>query len=173
MTAQAREHSITTIVQDPRLGADGTVRVTCTCGELCEQSPSYRTGLGYLVSEELHHQGLTVPEAMARGLLAAVRAHREGRWTAPPPDEAVQRDLARAADRLTSGAAALRRRAEWLRKAASQMEAGGGGASRPQWRARVVTRQRTKRASQRRDLTADRRPAWRGARPGRPHEPIA
>ena len=124
MTAQAREHSIKTIVQDPRTGADGTVRVTCTCGELCEESPSYGTGLDYLVSEELHHQGLTVPEAMARGLLVAVHAHGEGHWTAPPQDEAVQRDLARAADRLISGAAALRLRAEWLRKAASQMEAG-------------------------------------------------
>ena len=124
MAAQAREHSIRTIVQDPRCGADGMVRVTCTCGELCEESPSYGTGLDYLVSEELHHQGLTVPEAMARGLLVAVHAHGEGHWTAPPQDEAVQRDLARAADRLISGAAALRLRAEWLRKAASQMEAG-------------------------------------------------
>jgi hypothetical protein len=124
MTAQAQEHSIRTIVQDPRSAADGTVRVTCTCGELREQSPSYGTGLDYLVSEELHHQGLTVPEAMARGLLAAVHAHGQGHWTAPPPDEAVQRDLARAADRLTSGAAALRLRAGWLAKAASQMEAG-------------------------------------------------
>src|SRR5215472_13633839 len=76
MTAQVREHSIATIVQDPRIGADGTVRVTCTCGELREDSPSYRTGLDYLVSQGLHHQGLTVPEAMARGLLAAVQAHR-------------------------------------------------------------------------------------------------
>lgn len=82
MTAQAREHSITTIVQDPRCGTDGTVRVTCTCGELREESPSYRTGLDYLVSEELHHQGLTVPEAMARELLAAVHAHGEGHRTA-------------------------------------------------------------------------------------------
>ena len=124
MTAQAREHSITTIVQDPRGGTEGMVRVTCTCGELREESPSYRTGLGYLVSEELHHQGLTVPEAMARGLLAAVQAHRQGHWTAPPQDEAVQRDLARAADRLTCGAAALRLRAELLAKAASQLDAG-------------------------------------------------
>jgi hypothetical protein len=124
MTAQAQEHSIKTIVQDPRPGADGAVRVTCTCGELREESPTYRTGLDYLVSEELHHQGLTAPEAMARGLLAAVHAHGEGHWTAPPQDEAVQRDLARAADRLTSGAAALRLRAQWLTKAASQMEAG-------------------------------------------------
>lgn len=124
MTAQTREHSIREIVQDPRSGTDGTVRVTCTCGELREDSPSYGTGLDYLVSEELHHQGLTVPEAMARGLLAAVHAHREGHWTAPPQDEAVQRDLARAADRLTSGAAALRLRAKLLAKAASQMEAG-------------------------------------------------
>ena len=124
MTAQAREHSITTIAQDPRSGTEGTVKVTCTCGELREESPCYRAGLGYLVSEELHHQGLTVPEAMARALLAAVHAHGEEHWTAPPQDEAVQRDLARAADRLTSGAAALRLREEWLRKAASQMEAG-------------------------------------------------
>jgi hypothetical protein len=121
MTAQAQEHSIRTIVQDPRSAADGTVRVTCTCGELREQSPSYGTGLDYLVSEELHHQGLTVcPKAMARGLLAAVHAHRQGHWTAPPPDEAVQRDLARAAGRLTSGAAALRLRAGgWRRRRAS------------------------------------------------------
>jgi hypothetical protein len=124
MTAQAQEHSIRTIVQDPRSAAEGTVRVTCTCGELREQSPSYGTGLDYLVSEELHHQGLTVPEAMARGLLAAVHAHGQGHWTAPPQDEAVQRDLARAAGRLTSGAAALRLRAGWLAKAASQLEAG-------------------------------------------------
>jgi hypothetical protein len=124
MAAQAREHSIRTIVQDPRCGADGMVRVTCTCGELREEIPCYGTGLDYLVSEELHHQGVTVPEAMARGLLAAVHAHREGHWTAPPQDEAVQRDLARAADRLTAGAAALRLRAELLTKAASQLEAG-------------------------------------------------
>src|SRR5215472_775061 len=62
MTEQVREHSIKTIVQDPRIGAEGTVRVTCMCGELCEESPSYGTGLDYLVSEELHHEGLTVPE---------------------------------------------------------------------------------------------------------------
>ena len=124
MTAQVREHSIKTIVQDPRSGADGTVRVTCTCGELRKESPYYGTGLDYLVSEELRHAGVTVPEATARGLLAAVHAHGKGHWTAPPQDEAVQRDLARAADRLTSGAAALRLRAQWLRKAASQMEAG-------------------------------------------------
>ena len=124
MTAQAREHSIRTIVQDPRFGTDGTVRVTCTCGELREESPYYGTGLDYLVSQKLHHQGVTVPEAMARGLLAAVHAHGERHWTAPPQDEAVQRDLARAADRLTSGAAALRVQAELLTKAASQMEAG-------------------------------------------------
>jgi hypothetical protein len=69
MTAQVREHSIQTIVQDPRIGAEGTVRVTCTCGELCEESPCYGTGLDYLVSEELHHQGLTsLPlPAQARG----------------------------------------------------------------------------------------------------------
>jgi hypothetical protein len=124
MTAQAGEHSIRTIVQDPRSGGDGTVRVTCTCGELREESPYYGTGLDYLVSEELHHAGVTVPEATARGLLAAVRAHGEGHWTAPPQDEAVQRDLARAADRLTSGAAALRLRARLLAKAAGEMEAG-------------------------------------------------
>jgi hypothetical protein len=124
MTAGALEHSIRTIVQDPSSGTDGMVRVTCTCGELREDSPCYGTGLDYPVSQELHHQGVTVPEAMARGLLAAMHAYGEGHWTAPPQDEAVQRDLARAADRLTSGAAALRLRAELLTKAASQMEAG-------------------------------------------------
>ena len=36
--------SISTIVQEPRTGAEGTVRATCTCGELREESPSYRTG---------------------------------------------------------------------------------------------------------------------------------
>src|SRR5919204_1261192 len=106
MTAEALEHSIRTIVQDPCSGTDGMVRVTCTCGELREESPYYGTGLGDPVSQELHHQGVTVPEAMARGLLAAVHAHGEGHWTAPPQDEAVQRDLARAAGKLTSGASA-------------------------------------------------------------------
>ena len=70
MTAQAQEHSIRTIVQDPSSGADGAVRVTCTCGELREHSPTYRTGLDYLVSEELHHQGLAVPEAITRAMFA-------------------------------------------------------------------------------------------------------
>jgi len=111
-------------MQDPCSGTDGMVLVTCTCGEMREESPYYGTALDYPVSQELHHQGVTVPEAMARGLLAAVHAHGEGHWTAPPQDETVQRDLTRAADRLTSGAAVLRRRAELLTRAASQMEAG-------------------------------------------------
>jgi hypothetical protein len=124
MNAQAHEHSISKIEQDPHAGTEGTVRVTCTCGQARENRPHYGTGLNHLVGEELHSQGVTVPEAKARGLLAAVHAHGEAHWTGPPEDALVQHDLARAADRLTSGAANLRLRAALLSEAASQLEAG-------------------------------------------------
>jgi hypothetical protein len=124
MHTQAHEHSISEIEQDPRAGTEGTVRVRCTCGQVRESSPHYGTGLDHLVGEELHAQGVTVPEAMARGVLAAVHAHGEAHWTGPPEDALVQHDLARAADGLTSGAADLRLRAALLSDAANQLEAG-------------------------------------------------
>src|SRR5262249_56049440 len=123
-----------------------------------EEGACERKGVDYVVREELHDQGLTVPEAMARGLIAAVHAHGEGHWTAPPPDEAVQRDLARAADKLTSGAAALRLRAEWLTKAASQLDAGAAELRRLSGGARGPTPRRGGRGGRPPAPTAGPRP---------------